>query len=697
MSTTATTTVTATTLVGMLPTMTSATSNILGKSCPTCGQDGYMSQDQLAESARKRVKELEGQVELLNAHATQMAAQLAEYEKEVRRLRSQTNTHTPRTGSASSTLSTPSNESEHSRSSPPQAQQQSRLSTLTSLLPYRRPSTASPTQTMAQPAQPVPSPDQVTTELQTALEREQSLRKAAESQLTQASSELEELTAQLFSIFAREEHLPAVQAAKDFQLKAVYSRSLKSAQDLASGTTGVDLYSEDSGPGKGYADLLARDDIAAVVIALPILVQPDFIRKALTAGKHVLSEKPIAKDIATARDLVQWYHANIDTRKTLWAVAENFRYMTKFLRTAEEVQKLGRVKNFRVNFHALVSTDSKYFKTAWRQTPGYQGGFILDGGVHVVAALRLILGSNDPVATISAQSCLQQQHLPPLDTVNAVMKTKSGATGVLSLSFGSAFDDSVFEFDCEGGVVALNSDTLTIKGESNELAFDGRGVSREVAVFATTIASGGSVDKRQSPEEALADLEIMEKMLTSGERDGERQTVELQVRSLGRPNLSGIFEIELESSRQLSSASQRDPTIPTSFKMVLAKKHVPIVKKRTKRFFRHQSDRFKCVPESWRKPKGIDNRVRRRFKGNIPMPSIGYGSNKKTKHMMPSGHKAFLVHNPKDVELLLMHNRTYAAEIASAVSSRKRVEIIAKAKALGVKVTNPKGRVTVEA
>jgi ribosomal protein L32E len=29
---------------------------------------------------------------------------------------------------------------------------------------------------------------------------------------------------------------------------------------------------------------------------------------------------------------------------------------------------------------------------------------------------------------------------------------------------------------------------------------------------------------------------------------------------------------------------------------------------------------------------------------------------------MPSGHKAFLVHNPKDVELLLMHNRTYAAE-----------------------------------
>lgn len=41
---------------------------------------------------------------------------------------------------------------------------------------------------------------------------------------------------------------------------------------------------------------------------------------------------------------------------------------------------------------------------------------------------------------------------------------------------------------------------------------------------------------------------------------------------------------------------------------------------------------------------------------------IGYGSNKKTRHMMPSGHKAFLVHNVNDVELLLMHNMTFAAE-----------------------------------
>jgi large subunit ribosomal protein L32e len=56
--------------------------------------------------------------------------------------------------------------------------------------------------------------------------------------------------------------------------------------------------------------------------------------------------------------------------------------------------------------------------------------------------------------------------------------------------------------------------------------------------------------------------------------------------------------------------------------MVAATKHVPIVKKRTNRFNRHQSDRFDRVAPSWRKPKGIDNCVRRRFKGQAVMPKV---------------------------------------------------------------------------
>ncbi|PWN20653.1 ribosomal protein L32e [Microstroma glucosiphilum] len=60
------------------------------------------------------------------------------------------------------------------------------------------------------------------------------------------------------------------------------------------------------------------------------------------------------------------------------------------------------------------------------------------------------------------------------------------------------------------------------------------------------------------------------------------------------------------------------------------------------------------------------------------MCSIGYGSNKKTRHMMPNGLRRLVVSNTRDVDLLLMHNNTFAAEIAANVSSKKRIAILEK-------------------
>jgi len=114
-----------------------------------------------------------------------------------------------------------------------------------------------------------------------------------------------------------------------------------------------------------------------------------------------------------------------------------------------------------------------------------------------------------------------------------------------------------------------------------------------------------------------------------------------------------------------------------------------VVKKRTLKFKRHQTDRKIAVKESWRRPKGIDSRVRRKFKGSgCIMPNIGYGSNKKTRHLLPNGFYKFLVHNVRDLELLLMHNRMYAAEIAHNVSTLKRKEIVERAAELNVNITN---------
>ncbi|CAG8951091.1 hypothetical protein HYFRA_00006489 [Hymenoscyphus fraxineus] len=335
-------------------------------------------------------------------------------------------------------------------------------------------------------------------------------------------------------IFVREEHLPAVQAANSLlTLKAVYSRSLKSAEGL---NAGVDIYSDDSGVGKTYHDLLLRKDINAVILALPILAQPEYIEAALTAGKHVLSEKPIAKDIARAEQLIEYYKSDKVNDGVTWAVAENFRFLESFEYGRQEVLKLGRILGFRVKMFTDVKPGGKYFETPWRKKPGYQGGFLLDGGVHFVAGTRLLLGEKDKPTNLTAYTTLLQEYLPPVDTVNSVWQTASGISGTFSVSFGTTLSGSEYVVACEKGSVTVSFGKVTVKlGEEKEnvesvkeFKEEGSGVKQEVAAWAKSIADG-VFNTKQSPEHALADLEILEKMLKSGEAQGQGQSLKYQI------------------------------------------------------------------------------------------------------------------------------------------------------------------------
>ena len=120
---------------------------------------------------------------------------------------------------------------------------------------------------------------------------------------------------------------------------------------------------------------------------------------------------------------------------------------------------------------------------------------------------------------------------------------------------------------------------------------------------------------------------------------------------------------------------------------------VKIVKKRTHRIGRFQHDRFKRAKDSWRKPRGVDCFQRRRFRGNIINPKIGFQQAKKTRHMLPSGFRKLLIRSPKDIELLLMNNRTYCGEIAQCISAKKHKEIAQRAKELNVRLTNANAKV----
>ncbi len=73
----------------------------------------------------------------------------------------------------------------------------------------------------------------------------------------------------------------------------------------------------------GLDALLADSSIDAIAFVLPITAQPDLIIKALTAGKHVISEKPVGKDVATAKALIETYEKEFKPKGLIWRVAES--------------------------------------------------------------------------------------------------------------------------------------------------------------------------------------------------------------------------------------------------------------------------------------------------------------------------------------------------------------------------------------
>lgn len=103
-------------------------------------------------------------------------------------------------------------------------------------------------------------------------------------------------------------------------------------------------------------------------------------------------------------------------------------------------------------------------------------------------------------------------------------------------------------------------------------------------------------------------------------------------------------------------------------------------------FNRHDSHKKKRIGTSWRKPRGIHNKLGAMISAKGKLVRPGFGSPKAVKGFHPSGYKEILVRNMADLEKA----EGYAVRISSTLGRKKRTEIEAKADEMKLKILNPK-------
>ncbi|AHC14424.1 oxidoreductase domain protein [Salinispira pacifica] len=226
-------------------------------------------------------------------------------------------------------------------------------------------------------------------------------------------------------IAANDLHVPAIEKLQDkIRISAVCNRSPEKARRLAARADR--LYGQETPWFTDYTELLAREDVDAVAVLLPVDLNYRVTRSAVEAGKHVLVEKPLAANLEEGRKMLKLEE---DHPELVMMVAENFRYRRVYREAAGMLKSgaIGEIQHIRWDFiMQMLPETNKYARTSWRTGHSFAGGFVTDGGVHVISAMRDLFGD----LSISAAEVWSTN--PEIGKMDALLAqfTSSGREGI---------------------------------------------------------------------------------------------------------------------------------------------------------------------------------------------------------------------------------------------------------------------------
>ncbi|WP_017926880.1 Gfo/Idh/MocA family protein [Thioalkalivibrio sp. HL-Eb18] len=177
------------------------------------------------------------------------------------------------------------------------------------------------------------------------------------------------------------------------------------------------------------SNLLEQDPgLDGVVLCTPSGVHARQAILAAEAGKHVITEKPMATRWADAKAMVEACdHAGV----RLFVVKQNRRNATlQLLKRAVEQRRFGRI--FMVNLNVFWTRPQEYYDSAkWRGTWEFDGGAFMNQASHYVDLLDWLIG---PVESVQAYTATQDRLIEVEDSGVLNVRWRNGALGSMAVT-----------------------------------------------------------------------------------------------------------------------------------------------------------------------------------------------------------------------------------------------------------------------
>ncbi len=271
-----------------------------------------------------------------------------------------------------------------------------------------------------------------------------------------------------------------------------------------------------------FNDVLGTSTVDAVVLATPHSQHAPQVIAAAQAGKHVFCEKPLALDVASARNASE---ACAKANRVL-AVGHNRRLMPGTRKIHELLPRLGKLIHFEAHYSGdlMMRLPAGHWRIRRAEMPA---AGMAPMGLHMVDTVQWLLGPIARVSAIVKRQAEWQNGADVDDTCAALVELASGATGTLASHLATRTTVDLRLYGTQARLEA-RGDPATVtrfpavvtlfptQGQDETWTFEGDpSVAGELAAFADACA--GRAPYPITVEEAIRNVAVMEAMQASAD------------------------------------------------------------------------------------------------------------------------------------------------------------------------------------